>query len=44
MSYTIKRGRNYYQMLLDENEDCDDEGDKISCFGYGLGGGFKSTK
>jgi hypothetical protein len=35
---------NYYSMLLDEGDDCEDEDDEIVCFGAGLGGGFQSTK
>jgi hypothetical protein len=44
MKNTTKSERNYYQILSDENEDCDDEDDEIACVGAGLGGGFKSTK
>jgi hypothetical protein len=44
MKNMTKIERNYYQMLLDENEDCDEEDHEIACVGAGLGGGFKSTK
>jgi hypothetical protein len=38
--------RNYYSLLLDENdyEDCEEEDEEIACVGAGLGGGFQSTK
>jgi hypothetical protein len=37
--------RNYYSLLLDENdyEDCEEEDEEIACVGAGLGGGFQST-
>jgi hypothetical protein len=44
MKNTTKSEINYYQMLLDENQDYDDEDDEISCVGAGLRGGFKPTK
>jgi hypothetical protein len=44
MKNTTKSEINYYQMLLDENEDRDEEDDEISCVGAGLGSGLKFTK
>jgi hypothetical protein len=43
---STKCERNYYSLLLDENdyEDCEEEDEEISCVGAGLGGGFQSTK
>ena len=34
-------GRNYYELLIEEDED-DDEGE-LACVGAGLGGGFENT-
>jgi hypothetical protein len=44
MTAATKREKNYYEMLLDEDVDCKEENDEISCFGAGIQGGFKSSK
>jgi hypothetical protein len=43
---STKLERNYYSLLLDENEyeDCEEEDEEIACVGAGLGIGFQSTK
>ena len=35
-------GRNYYELLIEEDED-DDNANELACVGAGLGGGFENT-